>query len=47
MLMFVVWEEGGVDEKIIDYVDMGRGLQKFDLFYFKSKMCIFLIYFYI
>ena len=54
MLMFVDMEGGGVDEKITNYVDMGRGLQKFDLFYVKSaicftfsdKMCIFLIYLY-
>ena len=47
--------EGGVHEKITDYVDMGRGLQKCDLFYVKSeirfifsdKMSIFLIYLYI
>ncbi len=28
----LTWGEGGVDEKITDYVDMGRGLQKVDLF---------------
>ena len=46
---------GAVDENITDYVDMGRGLQKFDLFCVKSKirftfsdkMSIFLIYLYI
>ena len=32
MLMFVDMWEGGVDEKITDYVDMGRGLQKFGSF---------------
>ena len=32
MLMFVEMGEEGVDVKITDYVDMGRGLQKFDLF---------------
>ena len=32
MLMCVDMGEGGVDEKITDYVDMGKGLQKFDLF---------------
>ena len=45
----------GVDEKITDYVDMGRSMQKFDLFCVKSKirftfsdkMSIFLIYLYI
>ena len=54
MLMFVDMGEGAVDEKFTDYVDMGRGLLKFDLFYIKSticftfsdKMCIFLIYLY-
>ena len=34
----LTWEEGGVDEKITDYVDMGRSLQKFDLFCVKSKI---------
>ena len=55
MLMFVDMGGGGVDEKITDYVDMGRSLQKFDLFCVKSKirftfsdkMSIFLIYLYI
>ena len=28
MLMFIDMGEWGIDEKIIDYVDMGRGLQK-------------------
>ena len=28
--------EEGVDEKMTNYVDMGRGIQKFDLFCFKS-----------
>ena len=32
MLMFFDMGGGGVDEKIIDYVDMGWGLQKFDSF---------------
>ena len=46
MLMFVDKGGGGFDEKITDYVDMGRGLQKFVLIYFKSglfsrKMFIF------
>ena len=52
MLMFFDMGGGGVDEKIIDYVDMGWGLQKFDSFWFKSMICfifsnkmfIFLIY---
>ena len=35
MLMFVDKGEGGVDENITDYVDMGRGLQQFDLFCYK------------
>ena len=50
----LTWGEGGVDEKITDYVDMGSGLQKLDLFCVKSKirftfsekMSIFLIYLY-
>ena len=36
ILMFVDMREGGVDEKITDYVEMGRGLQKCDLFCFES-----------
>ena len=31
MLMFFDMGEGDVDVKMTDYVDMGRGLQKFDL----------------
>ena len=31
---------GGVTEKITDYVDMRRGLQKCDLFCFKSGICL-------
>ena len=50
----LTWGEGGVDEKITDYVDMGEGLQKFDSFYVKSDICFtlsdkmfkFLIYLY-
>ena len=38
MLMFIDMGEGGIDEKIIDYVDMGRGLQKFDLFCVKREI---------
>ena len=39
MLIFIHMGEGGVDEKISDYVDMGRGPQKFDLFWVKSEIC--------
>ena len=28
----MTWGEGGVDEKITDYVDRGRTLQKVDMF---------------
>ena len=38
MLMFVDKGEGCVHEKITDYVDMRRGLQKFNLFYVKSAI---------
>ena len=38
MLMCVDMGKGGVDEKITDYVDMGRSLQKFDWFCVKSKI---------
>ena len=38
-IMFVDMGGGVVDEKITDYVDMGRGLQKVDLFCFKSIIC--------
>ena len=34
----LTWREGGVDEKIIDYVVMERGLQKFDLFCVKTEI---------
>ena len=52
--MFVDMGGGGCWWKDSDYVDMGRGLQKFDLFCVKSKihftfsekMSIFLIYLY-
>ena len=55
MLMFVDMGEGGVGEKITDYVDMGRGLQKYGPFCFKSAIYlifsrhffIFLIYLHI
>ena len=53
MLMFIDMGEGGIDEKIIDYVDMGRGLQKFDLFCvkreirFQTNVYIFNIFVYI
>ena len=38
MLMYIDMGEWGIDEKIIDYVDMGRGLQKFDLFCVKREI---------
>ena len=38
MLMFIDMGEWGIDEKIIDYVDMWRGLQKFDLFCVKREI---------
>ena len=37
MLMFIDMGEGGIDEKIIDYVDMGRGLQKLICFVLKER----------
>ena len=54
MLMFDDMGGWGVNEKITDYVDMGRGLQKLICFALKTtyalgfldKMFIFLRYFY-
>ena len=39
-MLMLTWWEGGVHEKITDYVDMGRGLQKFDLYCFKKRYAI-------
>ena len=38
--MFVDMGGGGVDKNITDYVDLGRGLQKFDFFCFKFEICL-------
>ena len=40
MLMFVDMGGGGVHEKITDYVDMGRGLLKFDFFTLKVQYAL-------
>ena len=37
ILMFVDMGEGGVDQKITDYVDMARGLRKLDFFCFEGR----------
>ena len=39
MFMLGYMERVGVDDKFTDYVDMGWGLQKFYLFFFKSEIC--------